>query len=149
MGEQIKKRRLQLGLSQNKTGEMLKVTSFTILNWEKGKTEIPIKSVPDIVAFLGYDPFPEPKTIPECMIATRRARGWSIKEAAQCFGVDEGTWGAWERGEIILFREHRVRIAALLGLSAQEINCDMRVRWNGSHQKTSATKTKGLETTYS
>jgi predicted transcriptional regulator len=39
LGEQIKKRRLQLGLSQKVVGKMLGVTSFTILNWEKGKTE--------------------------------------------------------------------------------------------------------------
>ena len=39
LGEQIKKRRLQLGLSQKEAGERLGVTSFTVLNWEKGKTE--------------------------------------------------------------------------------------------------------------
>jgi transcriptional regulator with XRE-family HTH domain len=39
LGEQIKKRRLELGLSQKDVGKMLCVTSFTVLNWEKGKTE--------------------------------------------------------------------------------------------------------------
>jgi hypothetical protein len=28
--------------------------------------------------------------------------GWSIKEAALQFGVDEGTWGAWESGATVL-----------------------------------------------
>jgi transcriptional regulator with XRE-family HTH domain len=39
LGEHIKKRRLELGFSQKEVGEMLGVTSFTVLNWEKGKTE--------------------------------------------------------------------------------------------------------------
>ena len=39
LGEQIRKKRLGLGLSQKEVGERLGVTSFTVLNWEKGKTE--------------------------------------------------------------------------------------------------------------
>ena len=53
MGEQIKKRRLQLGLSQKTVGEMLGVTSFTVLNWEKGKTQPLAVSIPQITSFLG------------------------------------------------------------------------------------------------
>lgn len=134
LGEQIKKKRLQLGLLQNEVGEMLGVTSFTVLNWEKGKTEVPVKSMPDLFRFLGYDPFPKPSSIPEHMIAKRRAMGWSIKKAARCLGVDDGTWGAWERGETILLREHRTRIASFLGLSVEKVDCDMRIRWNRSHR---------------
>jgi len=53
LGEQIKKRRLELGLSQNEVGEMLGVTSSTVLNWEKRKTE-PHKNVMQKVRqFLG------------------------------------------------------------------------------------------------
>jgi transcriptional regulator with XRE-family HTH domain len=117
LGEQIKKRRLQLGLSQKEVGEKLGVTSFTVLNWEKGKTEISIKSMPNLFSFLGYDPFFRPRSIPERMIAKRRAMGWSIKEAARCLGVDEGTWGAWERGKTILFKKYRTQITSFLKLS--------------------------------
>ena len=48
--------------------------------------------------WLGYNPFPKPKTLPERMLARRRAMGWSIREAARQLGVDEGTWVAWESG---------------------------------------------------
>ena len=34
-------------------------------------------------------------------VEQRRVRGWSIEEAAQRLGVDEGTWGAWERGTTV------------------------------------------------
>lgn len=56
LGEQIKKRRLELGLSQKEVGDMLGVTSFTVLNWEKGKTEPLPQFVSKIILFLGNDP---------------------------------------------------------------------------------------------
>ncbi len=44
-----------LGLSQKEVGEMLGVTSFTVLNWEKAKTEPLGKSLSRIVDFLSAD----------------------------------------------------------------------------------------------
>ena len=135
LGDHIRKRRIELELTQKQTAERLGVNPWTILNWEKGHTEPPIESMPAFIGFLGYDPFPEPKNIPEHLFAKRRVMGWTIKEAARQVGVDEGTWGAWERGEMILFREHRTLIAQLLGLSAKEIHKEMMKRWNRSHQR--------------
>ncbi len=111
------------------------VNPWTILNWEKGHTEPPVEAVPWIVAFLGYDPFPEPQGLPERLLAKRRAMGWSIRKAARELGVDEGTWGAWERGETILFRTHRARVATLLGIAAKEIQREMGDCWSRSHPK--------------
>ena len=111
------------------------VVPWTVLNWEKGHTEPPIASIPDIVRFLDYDPFPEPKTLPQYLFAKRRAMGWSIKEAAQALGVDPGTWGNWERGKTILYRQHRARVARLLDLSADAIDQEMASRWNRSHER--------------
>jgi len=53
LGEQIKKERLKRGLSQKEVGALLGVTSFTVLNWEKGKTEPLRESMQMIVRFLG------------------------------------------------------------------------------------------------
>jgi len=114
LGEDIRKRRLQLGLTQKQAAERLGVTHWTVLNWEKDHTERPIESMPDIIRFLGYDPFPEPKNLPERLLAKRRAMGWSIREAARQLGVDEGTWSAWERGDVISSRKHRVLIVKFL-----------------------------------
>lgn len=52
LGEQIKKKRLELNLSQKEVGKMLGVTSFTVLNWEKGKTELLGRFMPKVVLFL-------------------------------------------------------------------------------------------------
>ena len=141
LGQHIRKYRLALKLTQRQAAARLGINPWTILNWEKGKTKPPIESIPVILNFLGYDPFPEPKTIPERMLAKRRAMGWSIKEAARQLGVDEGTWGAWERGETILFRKHRALVARFLGLPAEEIHREMGEQWNRSHSKTPTGKT--------
>jgi transcriptional regulator with XRE-family HTH domain len=135
LGEHIRKRRLDLALTQKQVAERLGVNPWTVLNWEKGHTEPPIESIPSIVRFLGYDPFPGPRNIAERLLAKRREMGWSIKAAARKFGVDEGTWGAWERGEMILFRKHRAMIARLLGLSVKEVLTEMTKRWNRSHKR--------------
>ena len=90
LGEHVRKRRLELRLTQKQAAKRLGVNPWTVLNWEKDHTEPPIESMPTIIRFLGYDPFPEPKNIPERLLTKRRAMGWSIREAARRLGVDEG-----------------------------------------------------------
>ena len=101
LGEHIKHYRLQRQLTQKQAAKFLGVGAFTVLNWERNKTVPPIQATPAILKFLGYDPFPQPKSLPEQLLAKRRIMGWSIKEAAREFGVDEGTWSAWESGATV------------------------------------------------
>ena len=93
LGEHVRKRRLELRLTQKEAAERLGVKLWTVLNWEKDHTEPAIESMPAITRFLGYDPFPEPKNIPERLLAKRQAMGRSIKEAARQLGVDQGDVG--------------------------------------------------------
>lgn len=90
--------------------------------------------MPAIIRFLGYDPFPEPKNLPERLLAKRRAMGWSTREAALQVGVDEGTWRAWEQGGMILYCNHRLLVARLLDLLKGEVDQGMGVRWNRLHK---------------
>lgn len=97
LGEHIRRRRLELGLSQRIAAGQLGANSWTVLNWEKNRTKPSIGAMPRILAWLGYDPFPEAKTLSERMLAARRAMGWTISRAARRLGVDPTVWGAWER----------------------------------------------------
>jgi transcriptional regulator with XRE-family HTH domain len=135
IGEHLRRRRLELGLTQKHAANRVGVNPWTVLNWETGKTEPPIRSIPAIVWFLGYDPFPEPKTVGERLLQKRREWGWSVRQAADCLGVDPTTWRDWEAGELILFREHRAKVAHLLGHDPQELDGEMRVRWNVKHRR--------------
>ena len=134
LGEHLKLRRLQRKLSQKEAACLLGANARTVLNWEKGHTETPVEAMPALLQFLGYDPLPEPKTLPERLLAKRRAMGWSIREAARKFGVDPETWRDWEQGRMILYRIHRVLVARLLGLAVDEVNREMGGRWNRSHK---------------
>ena len=135
MGDHVRRKRLKMGLMQREVAELLRVNTWTILNWEKGRTEPPITSIPAIVQFLGYDPFLKPKTTSQGLIAKRRVMGWSIKEAAKAVGVDPCTWGNWERGQTILYRNHRALIARMLGLSANALDQEMAALWNQLHER--------------
>jgi transcriptional regulator with XRE-family HTH domain len=133
LGQHVRKRRLELRLPQKQIAHRLGVNPWTVLNWEKGHTEPPVKSMPAILRFLGYDPFPEPKSLPERLLAKRRAMGWSIRKAAGTLGVDPGIWRDWEQGKVILRRNHRGLVAQLLGLPIKGLDHEMRARWNCSH----------------
>jgi transcriptional regulator with XRE-family HTH domain len=98
LGEHIKRCRLTRRLTQKQAAKLLGVSAYTVLNWEKNRTTHPTSSIPAILRFLGYDPFPAPRSLSERLLAVRRKMGWSIREAARQTGVDEGTWGAWESG---------------------------------------------------
>ena len=77
----------------------LAANPWTYLLWEQDRTKPLPRYYPAIFRFLGYDPFPEPATFAERIAAKRRELGLSIEQAAKLTGVDEGTFGRWERGE--------------------------------------------------
>ena len=95
LGQHLKKRRIVLGLSQTAAASELGVSPFTVLNWEKARTEPPIGCMSRILRWLGYDPFPQPQPLSERMVAVRRTNGWTIGEAAKELGVDPTTWVDW------------------------------------------------------
>jgi DNA-binding XRE family transcriptional regulator len=138
LGEHIKKRRMELGLFQKQAAKLLGVGSSTVLGWEKGKNEPQIEHLPAILRFLDYDPFPEPCTLSERMLATRRFHGWSIAAAAKHLGGDEGSWGFWERTGHIPWKRYQTLVEALLempGLQMEDLPLrtrqvkPMRLRW--------------------
>ena len=97
LGEHILSVRSERKLLQKDVAAEIGVTPETIGHWEANKTEPPIHVMPAIIRFLGYDPIPEPTTLAERMRAYRQRNGLSIKKAATQAGVDESSWGLWER----------------------------------------------------
>lgn len=54
--------------------------------------------MPAVIAFLGYDPHPAPKTVGETLRAYRRALGLTQRELANQFRMDRSTLGKVEIG---------------------------------------------------
>jgi transcriptional regulator with XRE-family HTH domain len=62
--------------------------------------------------------------------------GWSIEQAAEVIGVDPGSWSKWERGQTVLYRQHRIQVASFLNISAVTLGKEMSARWNLLHERT-------------
>lgn len=133
VGEHIRKKRLNDGLTQKQVGELIGVNACTILNWEKSKTKPTPRDWPSIAAFVGYEIFPDAQTIAEKLRVERLRRGWSRKVAAKELGLDESTLRDWEAGKVVLFMKHRVLVANYLNLPFEVIDVAMREAWNTSH----------------
>ncbi len=91
LGEHLKKRRRELGLLQREAAGRMGILTETYLNWEKGHTEPVAAQFRPVIAFLGFDPSPTPKTLAERLEAKRRATGMTFSQVAMHLDWDEGT----------------------------------------------------------
>lgn len=135
VGDHVRKRRLELGLTQKAVAKALRVTEFTIINWEKRGLTPPTTTMGRVIKFLGYDPLPAGQTIAERLRQKRRLMGWGQRELAEHLGVDRCTVTGWELDGTILKRSHRSMVARFLGLAEADFTSEMRDRWNESHGK--------------
>jgi transcriptional regulator with XRE-family HTH domain len=56
LGQHIRKRRLELGLTQKQVARILGVSQPSVQHWEDYERMPMTKRVPQIIKFLGYDP---------------------------------------------------------------------------------------------
>lgn len=88
IGEHIRCARLDQGLLQREVGEIISVTQSTVYNWETQGVEPELRFLPKIIAFLGFDPRPEGKTLGQKLRRRRQALGLSQKKLAKQLGLD-------------------------------------------------------------
>jgi len=96
----LRRRRRELGLFRKQAAERMRVKEWTLLKWETGAALPLVSFYPRIIAFLGYEPWPEPRTLAEMPLAKRRREGRSGREAALLMGVDQATYIRMEAGQI-------------------------------------------------
>ncbi|MDP2368151.1 MAG: helix-turn-helix domain-containing protein [Rhodoferax sp.] len=115
LGEHLKKRRRELGLLQRETATQIGILTETYANWENGHTEPVASQFRPVMAFLGYDPTPEPKTLAERLEAKRRATGVTFGQVAEHLGWDEGTLTRYLNGAWRISPDRREALEAFLG----------------------------------
>lgn len=115
LGQHLAARRRELNLLQRDAAEKVGVCESTFLHWEQDASTPPVTFLPRICAFLGYDPLPAALTMPERMKRFRERNGYTVKVAAEQFGIDPGTWSAWERGLVTPWARFRNELESLIG----------------------------------
>jgi len=93
------------------------VDETTVYNWERGYTRPPLRHMPTILEFLGYDPARgEPRTLGEKLLKYRQDRGMTQKELAREIGIDPTTLSRLERNRAKRFFRCVLRkVEAFLG----------------------------------
>jgi transcriptional regulator with XRE-family HTH domain len=99
IGDHIREKRLDLGLRQADVALRLGVDLFTLINWEKNKTEPVVRHWPAIVSFLRYCPYQQVETFGDKLRLYRIHQGLSHKAIAEVLGVDPGSISLWATGE--------------------------------------------------
>ncbi len=111
LGDQLRKRRMDLGLSQRKLARQLGVNKTSIEHWERNEVEPARWMVPRIREFLGLQPSRPPSSFAERLTAYRRGLGLSQEALARMLGVHKTTVVRWETGK----RQPSKRLSKSLG----------------------------------
>ena len=127
-------KRLTLGLFQKDVAKLLGTDTATIMNWEKGHHPPTIQFYPAIQRFLGYIPETPGPSIGERLRHKRRWLGLSIDALAAKLKVDPTALGNWERGELILYHQHRKMIVEFLNEPVDDVRSAMAVQWGKKHR---------------
>jgi transcriptional regulator with XRE-family HTH domain len=120
LGAQLWRRRKALKLRRIDAAVLLGADPKSLMWWERDERQPFVQFYPALISFLGYEPWTEPQTLGEALLAERRRRGLSVKIAAPLIGVYEGTWLRWERGEWRPMRQAIAKIDGFLGFSCRE-----------------------------
>lgn len=114
LGGHLKKRRMDLGLTQRKVASLLGADEASVWNWENGRSEPELKWLPAILGFFGSDPRPQAQTLAERLVRFREARGWSQRRLAAELRVDPTTLSRWELGKKDPWGPYVARVNLLL-----------------------------------
>lgn len=92
-GDHLRKKRLDLNLSQPQVAKIINVTTESITNWELNRNTPNLIQIPRIISFLGYIPDINENPIKKYRIE----KGISQKELAKILEIDPTTLSRIER----------------------------------------------------
>jgi transcriptional regulator with XRE-family HTH domain len=128
LGDHLRKKRLDLGLTQTEVARQLNVHATTVQYWETNRVAPDLRSIPRIIRFLTYVPYKPGQTFSERLRASRKARGVSQKELANILEVDPGTLARWEAGRSRPSKKHIQRLESHLNAASNRRQQAQR-RW--------------------
>jgi DNA-binding transcriptional regulator YiaG len=99
LGDHIRKRRLDLSISQAALAEQLGVNREAITNWEAGLQEPDLSRMPLVLDFLGQSLILKDRALAEQIRTKRRSLGLTQVEFGRRVGVSQETVLLWELGK--------------------------------------------------
>jgi DNA-binding transcriptional regulator YiaG len=100
IADHLRKRQLEVKLSQAAVARRIGVSEDTITYWENGRTVPLISAVPAVIAFLGYNPYEvDTSTLGGKVKQFRLMKGLSLKNFAKMLRVAPSTVKSWEDNE--------------------------------------------------
>jgi DNA-binding XRE family transcriptional regulator len=117
---------MDLGMTQKEAAHRIGADQWTVINWEKGRTQPAVRFVPDIVTFLGFDPRCQGASFGDRLRTARHGLGLSQRQLAQSLRVDAGTVRGWETerhrpSDLLLARVVALLSDARIGTKAPEV----------------------------
>ena len=109
LGDHILTKSLRLGVRHGEVARQLGVDRHVLWGWVSNRKEVHLKFIPRVLAWLGYDPFPEPESFGGRLRKCRMTAGLSQEALGKLLGIRAGTIGEFERGRIPN-PDHRDRI---------------------------------------
>lgn len=117
IGEQIRNRRLELGLLQKDIAQLVGVTEDCVTLWENNQSEVRVSNMPKVIQFLGYIPIAiNTSTIGGRIKMYRICNGLSHKKFGKLISVDATTVGAWENGCQKPLKQHLKQLDMLFAI---------------------------------
>jgi transcriptional regulator with XRE-family HTH domain len=99
IGDHLRKRRIDRGLSRPLAAKEIGVHFTTLQGWEENRRNPAPRHVPSVVRFLGYIPFASDGSPGDRLRTERRLFGLTQPEYAAMLGVHTATLERWENGE--------------------------------------------------
>ena len=91
LGQHLKQHRDRCKQRQKDVAAILGIGHFTYMTWEKDQATPFPRYYPSIIAWLGYNPLPEPASVGEERKRKRLSLGFTTLEMAKHLGCDSGT----------------------------------------------------------
>ena len=114
LGDQLRKKRMDLGLSQRALASQLGVSRTSIENWEGNEVKPARWMMTRIKEFLGLQISQTPASFAERLTTYRRGLGVSQEALARMIGVHKTTVVRWETGRRHPSKARLQKIGALL-----------------------------------
>ena len=108
-GDHLRKKRLDLDLTQPQVAKLINVTTDSITNWELNRNTPDLNQIPKIISFLGYSP----DIIENPIKKYRIEKGISQKELARILEIDPTTLSRIEKGNERISQVVKLKLSRL------------------------------------